>query len=246
MNFDRLNKSNNPMIKEEVLKGNTTNNRQEVMTVQGGVNKTFVLFGVLLMTAYVGYMAPSRLFMMGGFIGGFIVSIIMSRDLKRSNIWAPLFAGLYGLGVGALSAVYGSMFDGIVFQAITITMSVFFVMLTLFKSGLIKVTEKFRSVIMMATGAIMLLYIVEFVLGTFFSIDVPYLHDQSMMGIGISLVIVVVASLKLLVDFDNFERGEKFGSPKYMEFAIGAGLLFTMIWLYTEILYLLSAVMGSD
>ena len=214
--------------------------------VQGGVNKTFVLFGVLLMGAFVGYSAPSQLFMIGGFIGGFIVSLIMSRDLKRSNIWAPLFAGLYGLAVGSISAIYAAAFDGIVFHAITLTFAIFFTMLTLFKSGLIKVTEKFRSVIMMATGAIMLVYIVEFVLGYFFSIDVPYLHDQSMMGIGISLVIVVVASLKLLVDFDNFERGEKFGSPKYMEYAIGAGLLFTMIWLYTEILYLVSAFMGSD
>jgi len=234
------------MIKEEGLKGNTTGNRQEVMTVQGGVNKTFVLFGVLLMAAYAGFMAPSQLFMIGGFMGGFVVSIIMSRDLKRSHIWAPLLAGLYGLAVGSISAVYGSLFDGIVFQAITLTLAIFFTMLMLFKSGLIKVTEKFRSVIMIATGAIMLLYLVEFVLGYFFTIDVPYLHDQSMMGIGISLVIVVIASLKLLVDFDNFERGERFGSPKYMEYAVGAGLLFTMIWLYTEILYLLSAFMGDE
>ena len=91
------------MIKEEVLRENMTNNRQEVMTVQGGVNKSMILFGVLLMTFYVGYTNPSSLFMMGGMIGGFIVSIIASRDLKRSNIWAPLFAGLYGLAIGSLS-----------------------------------------------------------------------------------------------------------------------------------------------
>ena len=245
MNFDRLNKSNNPMIKEEVLRGNTTNNRQEVMTVQGGINKSFVLFGVLLLTFFVGYSAPSQLFMMGGMIGGFIVSIIMSRDLKRSNIWAPLFAGLYGLAIGAMSALYAYAYDGIIIHAVTITFAIFFTMLTLYKSGLIKVTEKFRSVIMMATGAIMLLYIVSFVL-SLFSINMPFLHEQSMIGIGISLVIVVIASLKLLVDFDNFDRGEKFGSPKYMEYAVAAGLLFTMIWLYTEILWLLSVVMGGD
>ena len=91
----------------------------------------------------------------------------------------------------------------------------------------------------------MLLYIVSFVL-SLFSIDMPFLHDQSMMGIGISLVIVVIASLKLLVDFDNFDKGEQFGSPKYMEYYIAMGLLFTMVWLYTEILWLLSAVMSGD
>lgn len=245
MNLDRLNKSNNPMIKEEVLKGNITNNRQEVMTVQGGVNKSFVLFGVLLMAFFVGYTAPSQLFMYGGMIGGFVVSIIASRDLQRSNIWAPLFAGLYGLAIGTMSFLYGQMYDGIVFHAVTLTFAIFFTMLTLYKSGLITVTEKFRSVIMMATGAIMLLYIVSFVL-SLFSIDMPFLHDQSMIGIGLSMGIVVIASLKLLVDFDNFDRGEKFGSPKYMEYYIAMGLLFTMIWLYTEILWLLSNFMGGD
>ena len=118
-------------------------------------------------------------------------------------------------------------------------------MLTLYKSGLITVTEKFRSVIMMATGAIMLLYIVSFVL-SLFSINMPFLHEQSMIGIGISMVIVVIASLKLLVDFDNFDKGAQFGSPKYMEYYIAMGLLFTMIWLYTEILWLASALMSGD
>lgn len=242
---ERLNKSNNPMIKEEVLRGNTTNDRQEVMTIQGGVNKTFILFAVLLMAAFVGYSAPSQLFMIGGSIGGFIVSIIAAKDLKRSNIWAPLFAGLYGLAIGSITFMYGAMYDGIVFHAITITLAIFFTMLTLYKSGLIVVTEKFRSVIMTAMGAIMLLYIVSFGL-SMFGIDMPYLHDQSMIGVGISMGIVVIASLKLLVDFDNFDRGAKFGSPKYMEYYIGMGLLFTMIWLYTEILYILSYFMGSD
>ncbi|MEM1120885.1 MAG: Bax inhibitor-1/YccA family protein [Bacteroidota bacterium] len=242
---DRLTKSNNPMIKEEVLKGNITRDRQEVMTIQGGVNKSFVLFAVLLMAAFVGFSNPNNIFLYGGSIGGFIVSIIASRDLERSNIWAPLFAGLYGLAIGVITFAYGSMFEGIVFHAITITLAIFFTMLTLYKSGLIKVTEKFRSIIMTAMGAIMLLYIVSFIL-SLFSIDMPLLHDQSIYGVGISMGIVVIASLKLLVDFDNFDKGAQFGSPKYMEYYIAMGLLFTMIWLYTEILYILSYFMGSD
>ncbi len=238
-------KSNNPMVKEEVLRRNSTSKDIENMTIQGGVNKSFVLFGVLLMAFYVGYAAPSTLFMYGGVIGGFIVSIIAARDTQRSAIWAPLFAGLYGVAIGSVSHFYAALYDGIIFHAVTLTFAIFFTMLTLYKSGLIKVTDRFRSIILMATGAIMLLYIVSFVL-SFFSIDFPFLHDRGMIGVGISLVIVAIASLKLLVDFDNFDKGEQLGSPKYMEWYIAMGFLFTMIWLYMEILWLLSNFLGED
>ena len=237
--------SNNPMVKEEVLRRNTTQERLDVMTVQGGVNKSFVLFGVLLMAFYVGYAMPNTLFMYGGMIGGFIVSIIAAKDTQRSAIWAPLFAGLYGLAIGAISYFYASIYNGIIFHAVTLTFAIFFAMLTLYKSGLITVTERFRSIILMATGAIMLMYIISFVL-SFFSIDFPFLHDRDAIGIGISLAIVAIASLKLLVDFDNFDKGAQMGSPKYMEWYIAMGFIFTMIWLYMEILWLLSNFLGDD
>lgn len=242
---NKLLSSNNPMLKDEVLKQNTTRDRNDVMTVQGAVNKSFLLFVVLLMTFVVGFANPSPLFMYGGVIGGFIVSIIGARDLQRSHIWAILFAALYGVATGVISAIYNARFDGILLHAVTLTFAIFFTMLTLYKSGLITVTEKFRSIIMMATGAIMLLYLLSFVL-SFFSITLPFLHEQSMIGIGISLVIVVIASLKLLVDFDDFDKGERFGSPKYMEWYVAKGLLFTMIWLYWEILWLVSALTGGE
>jgi uncharacterized YccA/Bax inhibitor family protein len=238
-------RSSNPMVKEEVLRQNTTREREDKMTIEGGVNKSFVLFGVLLMAFYVGYTNPNPLFAYGGMIGGFIVSIIAARDLKRSNIWAPLFAGLYGLAIGAVSFMYASIYDGIIFHAVTLTFAIFFTMLTLYKSGLIKVTERFRSIIMVATGAIMIMYLLSFVL-SLFSIDLPFLHDRGMIGIGISMAIVAIASLKLLVDFDNFDRGAQLGSPKYMEYYVAMGLLFTMIWLYMEILWLLSNFLGDD
>lgn len=246
MKFEkRLLESNNPMMKDEVLQQNTTRNRREAMTVQGAVNKSFILFIALLATFVVGFAFPNPLFLWGGIIGGFVISIIAAKDLQRSHIWAILFAAVYGLATGALSAIYNARFDGILFHAVTLTFSIFFTMLTLYKSGLVKVTEKFRSVIMMATGAIMLLYLVSFVL-YMFGITMPFLHEQSMIGIGISLVIVAIASLKLLVDFDDFHKGEQFGSPKYMEWYVAKGLLFTMIWLYWEILWLVSAFMGGD
>jgi len=247
MNFDRLTKSNNPMIKEKVVTGSSpiTRSGESSMTLQGSVNKSFMLFGLLLVTAFVGYTAPSKMFMYGGIFGGMAISFIASMKPEKSAIWAPLFALVYGLAIGTISAIYASMYNGIIFHAVTITLSIFFAMLFLYKSGLITVTDKFRSVIMTLMGGIMILYLVSFGMHLF-GYDMPFLHDQSPIGIGISLVIALVASLKLLVDFDNFDRGVKAGAPNYMEWYISMGLLFTMIWLYTEILYLVSAFMGSD
>ena len=215
------------------------------MTVDGAVNKTFMLFGIMLITTVFSYMNPSSLFMWGGIIGGAIVSFIIGRNLEKSPILAPLFAALEGLAVGSISAVYAFAYGGIVFQAVTITLAILCTMLMLYKSGIIKVTERFRNIIMTATGGIMMLYLVSMALH-FFGIDMPFLHDHSPIGIGISLLIVGVASLKLTVDFDNFYKGAEMKTPSYMEWYFGMGLLFTLIWLYFEILYLLSAFAGGD
>ena len=244
-------KSNNPLIKEETLKNQTAQPLDselvysgELMTVGGAVNKTFMLFGIMLAASVIGWMFPSMYMMIGGIIGGLVISFITAKNPSKSPVFAPIYAICQGLFVGSISAIYSYMFDGIVFQAATLTFAILFTMLTLYKTGIIKVTEKFRSMVMMAVGGIMLVYIIE--LGLFmFGIDVPFLHDQSMIGIGISLVIVGVASLKLAVDFDDFEKGEKMRTPAYMEWYFGMGLLFTLVWLYSELLYLISAFSGD-
>ena len=215
------------------------------MTVNGAVNKTLMLFGILTLTAMVGFMFASKFLMIGGVIGGAVVSFIASRNMDKSPMLAPLFAVFEGLVVGAASGIYSYFYGGIVFQAVTLTLAILFTMLMLYKSGVIKVTERFRSIIMTAVGGIMLLYLVEFAL-YMFGVDIPFLHDQSPIGIGISLVIVGVASMKLLVDFDNFDKGEEMKTPSYMEWYFGMGLLFTLVWLYLEILYLISAFAGGD
>jgi len=247
MNFDRLTKSNNPMIKEEVVSGRSPIERAGggVMTMSGSINKCLMLFGILLVVGGYAYMNPHPYFMMGGVIAGMVISFINSRDLSKSAIYAPLFTAAYGLFAGALTAMYAAAYNGIIFHAVTITLSIFFSMLFLYKSGLITVTDKFRSVIMTAMGGIMILYLVSF--GMYmFGYNMPFLHDQTPIGIGISLVIAIVASLKLLVDFDNFDRGVKSGSPEYMEWYISKGLIFTTIWLYSEVLFLVSNFMGSE
>ena len=118
-------------------------------------------------------------------------------------------------------------------------------MLALYKTGLITVTQKFRAGVTMAVGAVMLLYLVNIVLHLF-GISIPFLHDGGPIAIGISAVIIVIACLNLLLDFDNFDKGEQAGAPKYMEWYFGMGLLFTIVWLYLELLRLLSFFMGED
>ena len=157
--------SHNPVMKEsayqqaahEVLDGDmarTAGGIVERMTVQGAINKSLILGGIMLLTAVISFSMPSQLFLWGGAIGGLIVVVIASMKPQMSPTLAPVYAGLEGLFVGAISAVYASLFNGIIFQAVTLTMAVFFLMLFIYKAGIIKVTGKFRAGIIMATGAI--------------------------------------------------------------------------------------------
>jgi uncharacterized YccA/Bax inhibitor family protein len=242
--------SRNPVMNEKAFHNasqsmDQTISRGETMTVQGAINKTFILSAIMLATAVFGYASPNPLFMWGGAIGGLIIVLIASFKPNLSPTLAPIYAGLEGLFVGSISAIYASMFNGIVFQAVSLTMAVLFIMLFIYKTGIIKVTEKFRAGVVMATGAIVVVYLVSFVL-SFFGISVPYLHQAGPIGIGISLVIIGVAALNLLLDFDNFEKGEKYGVPSYMEWFSAMGLLITLVWLYIEILRLIAMFSSSD
>lgn len=216
------------------------------MTVSGAVNKSIILGLIMLATAIFSFSSPSSLFLWGGAIGGLVVVLVASFRPQWSATLAPIYAALEGLFLGAVSAMYANAFyPGIVFQAITLTMAVFFIMLFTYKTGLIKVTQKFRSGVIMATGAILLVYVLNLVL-SLFGINMPFLHDGGMIGIGISLLIVGVASLNLLLDFDNFDKGEQYGAPSYMEWFFGMGLLVTLVWLYIEILRLLALLSSND
>lgn len=240
-------KQNQPMTDSQVLDGNVSgyDTAVEPMTVNGAVNKTFIMGGVMLMAAIVAYMFPNPFFMYGGGIGILVISIIANRDQQRSHIWGPLFSVALGFSAGTASFIYGGVAGGVITQAVLLTFAVFFTMLTLYKTGTIKVTEKFRSIVSVAVGAIMLVYIVEWVLHMF-GVNIPFLHEASPIGIGISLVIIGVASLNLLLDFDNFYKGEAMRAPEYMEWYFGMGLVFTLVWLYLEIIRLVAIFASSD
>jgi len=221
--------------------------QSEVMTIGGAINKTFILLGIMMITTLFSYRFPSQMFMYIGIFGGIAIVMYANYNPDKSTWLAPIYALLEGFFVGSVSAIYAGVVGstGIIFQAIMLTVGLLFMMLFIYKSGLIKVTQKFRAGVSMAVGAIMMVYLLNFVL-SFFDMNVPYIHEGGMIGIGISAVIIVVACLRLLLDFDNFDKAEQFKSPKYMEWFCAMGLLVTLVWLYWEILRLLAVLSSSD
>jgi len=238
--------SSNPILNEDkfrdaaaTIETNQYGVVAETATVIGAANKTLVLFAILFATSVISYMMPSTFMMIVGGIGGLIAVLVAVFKPHTSPVAAPVYAMFEGLFVGSISAYFATMMDGIVLQAVALTFGTLLTMLFVYRSGLIRVTEKFRMGVVMATGAIFFIYLISFI-GSFFGFNMPYLHENGLMGIGISLVIIVVASLNLLLDFDNFEKAEQHGAPKYMEWFCALGLIVTLVWLYIEFLRLLS------
>ena len=217
------------------------------MTVGGTVNKTAILLLVLTMTFIwswkkvitFGDVAAMYPWMIGGAVVGLILALVTAFVPKFSPFTSPLYALAEGVFLGAFSAFMELQYPGVAFQAALLTFATLFAMLGAYKTGLIKVTEKFRMGIVAATGAIFLVYMATFILG-FFGITMPFIHDSGPIGIGISLVIIVIAALNLVLDFDFIDRGAAQGAPKYMEWYGAFGLLVTLIWLYIEFVRLLS------
>ena len=209
------------------------------MTVSGAVNKTFMLTGFMLLSFMAGFAFPNILFVIGGSILAFIIYIYTSFKPIQAPVTAPAYALIQGLVVGSISAIYASAYGGIIFQAASLTIACLLMMLMIYRSGIIKVTQRFRMGVSMAVGAVMIMYLISLV-GYFAGFEVPFLHESNLMGIGITVAIIVIACLNLLLDFDNFDKGEAMEMPKYMEWYYGMGLLFTLIWLYIELLRLLS------
>lgn len=224
-----------------------------VMTMESTAFKALTLVGVCFVAATITWgmafkhgIGVAMPWTIGGGIAAFVIAIITSFKPQFSPVTAMLYAVTKGLFLGGISAIYetnfgsaNAMYQGIVVQAITLTFGVLAVMLTLYATRVIRVTDKLRTGILAAFGAIFLAYLASFVMG-FFGINMPYLHDSSPIGIGISFVIVGVAAFMLLLDFDLIERGVKGRAPKYMEWYAGFALLVTLAWLYLEILRLLS------
>jgi uncharacterized YccA/Bax inhibitor family protein len=174
-----------------------------------------------------------------GAIGGFITAMVTIFKKTWSPVTAPLYALLEGLVLGAISALLEKVYPGIAIQAVGLTFGVLFCLLFAYSSRMIRVTAKFRLGVVAATGAIAVTYLVDMVLH-FFGIQIPFIHQSGFWGIAFSVVVVIIASLNLVLDFDFIESGTQSGAPKYMEWYGAFGLMVTLIWLYLEILRLLS------
>lgn len=235
-------KSKNPMFNESRVKTQARTisvSGNDYMTKEGALNKSTLLFGIMLLVSLFSFANPSGLMIYGGLFGGLALYFVTMWRPKYANITAPLYAAFEGLFVGGISAIYGGMQGGLVIKAILITLSILLVMLIIYRTGMIKVTDKFRSTIIAATGAIFVVYMASILLG-FFGISIPFLHSGGPISIVVSLAILAIASLNFLLDFDFIDQAESKNLPKYYEWYSGMALLATLVWVYIEVLRLLS------
>jgi uncharacterized YccA/Bax inhibitor family protein len=222
-----------------------------VMTLEGTVLKTAGLLLILMAAAAYTWSqaaAGSPLtygLLMVGAIGGFVTALLTIFVPKASPFSAPIYAALEGLVLGAVSASFNAKYHGIAFQAVGVSVGVLAMMLFVYGTGLIRVTDKFRIGLVSATGAICLVYVADMLL-SLFGIRIPYIHESGLVGIGFSVVVVIIAALNLVLDFDFISRGVQLGAPKYMEWYGGFSLLVTLVWMYLEILRLLSKLQGGS
>ncbi|MFB5268228.1 Bax inhibitor-1/YccA family protein [Paenibacillus enshidis] len=220
------------------------------MTIGGTVNKAFMTLALLIAAAIVSWTMYFNGYNVGGLaiggaVVGFILALVISFKPSAAPYLVPVYAVAEGTFLGALSATYETLYYGITMQAALITISVFIALLIAYKTRMIRATENFKLGIFAATAGIAIVYLLSFILGLF-GITVPYLHDNSLIGIGISVVIVIIAALNFVLDFDFIESGAQQGAPKYMEWYGAFGLMVTLVWLYVEIIRLLAKLRSRD
>lgn len=241
--------SSNPLlkidVKEDALYGAKT------MSISGAINKTAILLAIVVFVAYYawtlcagGFMDKANILLIGGAIAGLILAIIAAFNPKSSPIVAPAYAVCEGFVVGAISFAYGQAFDGIVQNALGITILTLFSMLFLYRTGAIKATEKFRKTIFTATVAVAIFYFAGFI-GALLGHPMT-IFNGGLLGIGVSVLICAIAAFNFIVDFDFIECGAQRGLPEYFEWYGGLSLLITLVWLYLEVLRLLAQLNNRD
>lgn len=255
--------SNNPFFKNkqfdkpQTVQVDEQGNRSSVlidynntMTISGTINKSFILLGLLVASAALTWMLTSSGYnpmplLIGGAVAGLILVLVASFKPHLSGYLAPGYALFEGLFIGALSALFEAMYPGIVIQAVGATFTTFLVCFLLYKYQVVKVTEKFKSVVIGATITIAIYYLLTWLLSMFTSFQAVH-YGNSWMSIGISVFVIVIAALNLFLDFDQIEKGAERQMPKYMEWFSAMGLMITLVWLYVEFLRLLSKLSSRD
>lgn len=254
-----FNKSSNPIFGKTMSSVSGQFAMGDTMTLSGTVNKTFILFFTVLVAASFTWKLANPFnpelmqenfgmvtgIMIAGAIGGLIAALVTVFKKEWSAATAPIYAVLEGLFLGGLSAFAEAMYPGLVMQAVMLTFGVFFLMLIAYRTGLIKPTEKFMMGVMIATGAVGLVYLISMVMNMFGG-QIPLIHENGWVGIAFSGVVVAIAALNLILDFKFIEDAAAKRMPKYMEWYGAFGLMVTLIWLYIEILRLLMKLQSRD
>jgi uncharacterized YccA/Bax inhibitor family protein len=238
-------KTSNPVFKSDSFTKPIGINSNEVMTISGTVNKSlFLLFLIVLssISTWLYLMMTHKfetvtLFAGVGIVATLILGFVAIFKPTTCHVTAPLYAVFEGFALGSITTLLSLKYGGIAFQAVSLTMGVALAMLASYKFGLIQATDKFRSFVTVATGGIFLVYMAKMILG-FFGISIPFLQG-GMFAIIFSLVVIGIAALNLILDFDNIEQGVHAGAPAYMEWVGAFGIMVTLVWLYWEILRLL-------
>jgi uncharacterized YccA/Bax inhibitor family protein len=239
-------RSGNPMFSNKTFSETVIEGQIEQMTLQGTVNKVGISLLLVLLTAsftwsqYFSYGASAITgYVWGGMIVGFIFAMITIFKKTWAGVTAPAYAIAKGFALGGISAMYEAQFGGITIQAVTLTFGTLFSLLFAYKTGIIKPDENFRLMLFAATFGIFITYLVNLIMG-FFGASIGFIHSNGTFGILFSLAVVAIAALNLVLDFDYIEQGAEQRAPKYLEWYGAFSLMVTLIWLYLEILRLLS------
>lgn len=230
----------NPVLDNKTFE--TSQMSGEVMTKNGVINKSFCLWAILSLGAYLGWSHPAMAagLLLPMAIGAFVLAMIIVFKKHLAPILSPIYAFCEGMLLGCITLVFEKSYPGIAVNAIFLTVCVLFCMLAAFKAGFIKPTNKFYAVVGISTLAIALLYIVDMLITIFGGVGFSFITSSSTFGILFSIFVVLIASLNLIIDFDIIQKGIYAGAPKYMEWYGSFALMVTIVWLYVEILRLLS------
>jgi len=236
-------RSGNPTLGDKTFDGLATTG--DAMTLDGTVNRSFALVFILMAGAWVSVLAGPGYMALGAIVG-FVLALVTVFRKQWAPITAPLYAFAEGLFIGGISVVLEAAYPGIVLPAVSLTIGIFVAFLLIYRSHLIRVTDKLRIAVVAATGAVALVYLVSLVLNVV-GLHVGFLNEaiagSGALGIGVSVLVIGIAAFNLLLDFDLIERGVAARAPKYMEWYAAFALLVTLVWLYIEILRLLSRLL---
>lgn len=247
-------RTSNPVLRDKAFQNLAATG--EPMTINGTLARTGLLLVLMLITGtwtwhrfmlgvaggdLAAGVAAVQPFLWGGIIVGLAMAFASVFKPAWTPVTAPLYALAEGTALGGISAMFELQYHGIVLQAILASIGVLVVMLALYRTGVIKVTQKFRMGVIGATGGILLLYLVQWGITAFTgSAGMTFINGGGTLGIGFSVLVVGLAALNLVLDFDIIERGSAQGAPKYMEWYCAFALMVTLVWLYMEILRLLA------